>query len=103
MADVVERDIDQPLMGAPGSIDRELATTLRRLLRPAHEWKEISRVPRVRLLRGERTREVVLSHAQERVFLAACPPPLADVAVLLLDTGLRLGEAASLERPPGKA
>jgi hypothetical protein len=45
---------------APGSINRELAT-LRRLLRLAHEWKEISRVPRIRLLRGERNREFVLS------------------------------------------
>jgi site-specific recombinase XerD len=39
---------------APWSINRELAT-LRRLLRLAHEWKVIQRVPRVRLLRGERT------------------------------------------------
>jgi integrase len=83
---------------APGSINRELAT-LRRLLRLAHEWKEIQRVPRVRLLRGERNREFVLSPVQEPIYLAACPAPLADVAVVLLDTGLRLGEALSLEWP----
>jgi integrase len=83
---------------APGSINRELAT-LRRLLRLAHEWKEISRVPRIRLLRGERHREFVLNPTQEPAYLAVCPTPLADVAVLLLDTGLRLGEALSLEWP----
>ena len=83
---------------APGSINRELAT-LRRLLRLAHEWKEISRVPRIRLLRGERIRESVLSPAQEPVYFAACPAPLADIALFLLDTGLRLGEALSLEWP----
>jgi integrase len=81
---------------SPGSINRELAT-LRRLLRLAHEWKEIQRVPRIRLLRGEHARESILNPAQETVYLAACPAPLADVALLLLDTGLRLGEALSLE------
>ena len=83
---------------APGSINRELAT-LRRLLRLAHVWKVISRVPRIRLLRGEHNREFVLSPTQELAYLAVCPAPLADVAVLLLDTGLRLGEAVSLEWP----
>src|ERR1035438_481093 len=43
---------------APGPINRELAT-LRRLLRLAHEWKLIQRVPRVRLLRGGKRREFV--------------------------------------------
>jgi len=81
-----------------GSINRELAT-LRRLLRLAHEWKEISRIPRIRLLRGERNRETILSPIQEPVYLGACPAPLTDIAVLLLDTGLRLGEALSLEWP----
>ena len=82
----------------PSSINRELAT-LRRLLRLAHEWREIQRIPRVRLLRGERNREFILAPAPERVYLAACPSPLSEIAVVLLDTGLRLGEALSLEWP----
>jgi integrase len=86
---------------APGSINRELAT-LRRLLRLAHEWKLIQRVPRVRLLRGEKSREFVLSHQQEPAYLAVCPSTLSDVALLLLDTGLRLGEALSLGWPQVK-
>jgi integrase len=81
---------------AAGSINRELAT-LRRLLRMAHEWKEIQRVPRIRLLRGEGNREFVLSPVQEVSYLAACPDVLCDIATVLLDTGLRLGEALSLE------
>ena len=59
----------------------------------------IDRVPRLRLLRGERQREFVLSQEQEKLYLAALPHPLGDVAVVLLDCGLRLGEALSLEWP----
>jgi len=50
---------------APASVNRELAT-LRRLLRLAQEWKVIDRVPRIRLLRGERNRDFVLSHSADR-------------------------------------
>jgi integrase len=57
----------------------------------------ISRVPRIRLLRGERNREFVLSHDKEPVYLASLKQPLQDVAVLLLDTGLRIGEVVKLE------
>jgi site-specific recombinase XerD len=78
------------------SVNRELATP-RRALRLAHEWKVINRVLRIRLLPGERSREFVLSHAQERLYLDMAPQPLRDVAVLILDTGLRVGETLALE------
>lgn len=80
---------------APATVNRELAT-LRRLLRLAHEWKVINRVPRIRMLPGERSRDYVLSHATERLYLEIAPQPLRDVAILLLDTGLRVGEAVNL-------
>jgi integrase len=80
---------------SPASVNRELAT-LRRLLRLAHEWKLINRVPRIRLLPGERTRDFVLSHQQERLYLEVAPQPLHDVALLIVDTGLRVGEAVAL-------
>lgn len=81
---------------SPGTINRELAT-LRRLLRLAQEWNEIQRVPRVRLLRGERNREFVLSRDQEGIYLASIGPLLKDVASVLLETGLRQGELLSLQ------
>lgn len=81
---------------SPSSINAELRT-LRRMLRLAEEWKVLDRVPRVRLLRGERTREFILSRAQEDLYLKAAGDCLRDVATLLLDTGLRLGEALSLD------
>jgi integrase len=81
---------------AAGSVNRELAT-LRRLLRLAYEWKVINRVPRIKLLRGEKNRESILPYDREAAYLGALPHPLADVATVLLDTGLRLGEALSLD------
>jgi integrase len=80
---------------SPASVNRELAT-LRRLLRLAQEWKVLDRVPRIRLLRGERNREFVLGHELEPKYLAATPQPLRDVALLILETGIRPGEAISL-------
>ena len=77
-------------------MNRELAT-LRRILRLAQEWREITRVPKIRLLTGERTRDFVLTRKQEQIYLAACPQPLHDIAVLMLETGLRIGEALNLE------
>src|ERR1017187_7904355 len=80
----------------PATVNRELAT-LRRMLRLAHEWREIQRVPRIRLLTGERVRDFVLSRKQEEIYLAACPQPLQDIAVLMLESGLRIGETLHLE------
>ena len=77
------------------TVNRELAT-LRRLLRLAHEWKEIDRVPKIRLLNGERIRDFVLSRHVEENYLAACAQPLADISQLILETGLRIGEALNL-------
>jgi integrase len=85
---------------SPASVNRELAT-LRRLLRLAQEWKVIDRVPRIRLLRGEREREFVFDRQTERLYLTAAEayPDLWDVATLLIDTGLRIGECLKLEWP----
>ena len=80
------------------TVNRSLAT-LRKLLRLAHEWRLINRIPRVRLLPGERNREFILTHAQEQLYLEMAPQPLQDVATLILDSGLRIGEALALEWP----
>jgi len=81
---------------AVATINRELAT-LRRILYLAHDWNEIAAVPRIKMLKGERSRDFVLSHQQEKTYLEAAPQPLKDVATLLLETGLRLGEALALK------
>lgn len=81
---------------AVATINRELAT-LRRILYLAHDWNEISAVPRIKMLKGEKSRDFVLTHEQEKSYLATAPQPLRDVAALLLETGLRLGEALVLK------
>jgi integrase len=81
---------------APATVNRQLAT-LRRLLRLAYEWQVVNRIPRIRLLPGERNREFVLSHKQERTYLEKAPQPLREIAMLTLDTGLRIGEVVELE------
>jgi integrase len=83
---------------APATVNRQLAT-LRRALRLAHEWKVIDRLPKIRLLQGERAREFVLSREQEVIYLKAAPQPLKDLALLMLDTALRDGEALVLKWP----
>jgi integrase len=81
---------------APATVNRALAT-LRKLLRLAQEWRLIDRVPRIHLLPGERNREFTLSRKQEADYLTMAAQPLRDIAVLILDTGLRLGEALALQ------
>jgi len=80
----------------PATTNRGLAV-LRRMLRLAHEWRMLDRVPRIHLLRGERNREFVLSQDQERIYLEFCPTILHDVAMLMLDTGLGPAEALGLQ------
>jgi integrase len=83
---------------SPASVNRELAT-LRRLLRLAQEWKVLDRVPRIRLLRGERNRDFVLSHKLQPRYMEAAPQPLKDAALLIIESGIRPGEAANLQWP----
>jgi len=65
----------------------------------AHEHKLLNRAPRVKLLRGEKSREFTLPHEKESLYFAALPEPLCGVAIVLLDTGLRLGELTRMEWP----
>lgn len=81
---------------SPATVNRELAT-LRRLLYLAKRWSVIKAVPTIEMLDGERQRKFVLSHGDENNYLALAPDPLRDVALLILDTGLRIGEAVRLQ------
>ena len=77
------------------SINRELQV-LRRLLHLAVEWGFVDQVPKIRMLSGERHREFVLSPEEEAKYLVAASEPLASVATVLTDTGMRPEECYRL-------
>jgi integrase len=69
---------------------------LRRVLKLAVEWGALGSSQRVKLLTGERHRERVVTPQEEAKYLAAAPEPLASVAAILCDTGLRPEECFRL-------
>jgi integrase len=69
---------------------------LRRVLRLAVEWGVISSAPKINLLPGEQHRERVITQEEEIKYLAAAREPLASVATVLAETGLRPDECFQL-------
>ena len=65
---------------------------LRRVLRCAADWGVIEKAPQIKLLPGERHREHVVSLDEEARYLAAAREPLASVATVLAETGMRPDE-----------
>jgi len=79
----------------PATINRALAA-IRRALYLAEEWKIIDRAPKVRMQKGERRREFVLTGSQRDEFIGGLSEPCRTVARFLLDTGLRVSEWCGL-------
>ena len=75
-----------------GTVNRELRV-LRRVLRLAVEWGLLSQAPKITMLRGETFRERVVGDEEFEKYLLCASPLLADVVILLHDTGLRPDEA----------
>jgi integrase len=69
---------------------------LRRVLRLALEWGALETIPMVKLLPGEKHRERVVSQEEEAKYLATAPEPVASMAAVLVDTGLRPEESFRL-------
>lgn len=69
---------------------------LRRILNLAVEWSVLAASPKIKVLPAERRRERVITPDEESRYLAAAPEPLASVATILADTGLRPEEAFRL-------
>jgi len=85
---------------SPCTVNRELAC-LRRILLFAVRLDVLATTPfvahKVKFLRENR-RERILSFEEERKYLAAASQPLHDVAVLMLEVGLRPGEVCGIRR-----
>ena len=69
---------------------------LRRVLRLSVEWGVAESSPKFKLLPGERHRERVVTPQEEAKYLSAAPEPVASIAVVLCDTGLRPEECFRL-------
>ena len=69
---------------------------LRRILNLAVEWGALATAPKIKVLTGERRRERVISPEEEARYLAAALEPLASIATLLADTGMRPEECFRL-------
>jgi integrase len=83
---------------AVGSINRELRV-LRRCLRLGVEWGVITISPKVRMAGAEVRRERVVREDEFARYLSCASPLLADVAMILNETGLRPDECHRLEWP----
>lgn len=69
---------------------------LRRILNLAVEWGVLESAPKIKTLPGERRRERVITLDEEARYLAAAPEPLASIATVLADTGMRPEECFRL-------
>ena len=70
--------------------------TLRRMLRLAVEWRVVEVAPKIELLPGEHRRERVITPEEEQRYLSAAPPLTAEIAGVLVDSGLRPDECYRL-------
>ena len=69
---------------------------LRRILHLAVEWGAVEVAPSIRMLPGERRRERVVTPEEEARYFAAASEPLASVAAILMDSGMRPDECYRL-------
>jgi len=69
---------------------------LRRILNLAVEWGALDSAPKIKILPGERRRERVITPDEEAKYLAAAREPLASIASVLADTGMRPEECFRL-------
>jgi integrase len=69
---------------------------LRRVFNLAVEWEVLDSSPKIRILPGERRHERVISPEEESRYLTAAREPLASIATVLADTGMRPEECFRL-------
>lgn len=70
--------------------------SLRRALNLAFEWGKLERPVKITLAKGERQRDRVLTGAEWERYIAYCPQPWQDAAMLIRGTGMRPGEVFAL-------
>ena len=82
-----------------GTVNRELITLKKIFKRLVNE--DVLRnnpAQNVKLLKENDASFHVLTDEEEKLYLMACPQPLQDVAILMLQTGMRCGEVYRIKR-----
>src|SRR5262249_30953153 len=79
----------------PSSINSSLQV-LRRILRVAVEWGLSPSAPKIKMLREAHQRDRVVTREEEARYLAAASELMADIATVLVDTGMRPEENSRL-------
>jgi len=80
---------------AISSVNRELQT-LRRALHLGVEWGVLASAIKVKMLAGEAKRERVITPVEQAKYLAAASEPLASIASVLVESGMRPEECFRL-------
>lgn len=70
--------------------------SLRRALNLAFEWGKLERPAKITLAKGERQRDTILRDVDWQRYIAKCPQPWRDAAIIVRGTGMRPGEAFAL-------
>jgi integrase len=70
--------------------------TLRRSLNLAYEWGKLDRPAKITLAKGEKQRDRVLTDSDWLRYIAQCPQPWRDAAIIIRGTGMRPGEVFGL-------
>jgi len=83
---------------SPSGINRGLRT-LRRAMNLAYRWGKLEKPLKVSLAQHEVQRDRVLSEKELKEYLAKCPQPWRDCAILIADEGFRPGEVFALQWP----
>jgi len=81
---------------SPSGINRGLRT-LRRALNLAYQWARIEKPVQIKLAKGEKQRDRVLTDEELSHYLAACPQPWKDCATIIAEEGMRPGEVFVLQ------
>lgn len=77
------------------TLNRRMAT-LRKALGLAMSWSLISKIPAVKILKGEREREFVFSRETLAEWLQRAPEPLRSFTILAVECGMCLSEMIQL-------
>ena len=93
IADFTQHRLNQGVLHA--TVNGNLRT-LRRALHLAEDWKLITKAPKIKLLKGERMREFIITEELLARFLTRCADGMVRLLPFLLDSGLRISEACNL-------